>query len=164
MSLAMMRAERDEFLLARHTGVMVVAGGGRIYSMPVWYDYQPGGTFGFVLNDDARRIQAIDAPDCEIGLTVHDESDQVPAFVTVFGAPVVNREFEPADLSRLWPTMVQALGGEEIAQRYVALGGDHWLRQREGARPGSRRVEMAPERWTSCDYAKTDRMGQVLHG
>ena len=149
----MTKAERDQFLLAHDTGVMIVQGGGELYSMPVWYDYEPDGTIGFVINHDVRRLAALEDPSSVIGLTVHNEDGRLPAFVTVFG-PVTNRDLQPEDLGRVWPVMCRALGGEENASRYVSLGSDAYLRGVEPSSTGGRRVEMQPARWTSCDYAK----------
>lgn len=165
MSLAMSPAERDEFLLARFTGVMIVQGGGEIYSMPVWYDYEPGGTFGFVINEGARRLSAIDEPDCVVGLTVHEDAGRTPSFVSAFGLVCVNRTLRPEDLARVWPVMCRALGGEDIASRYVALGSDAYLRgiEQPTAVEG-RRVEMRPTRWTSCDYAKSRERADEVFG
>lgn len=165
MSLAMTKAERDTFLLARDTGVMIVHGGDELYSMPVWYDYEPGGTIGFVINEGARRLAALDDPNSRIGLTVHHEDGRVPAFVTAFGPVTVNRTLGPDDLARVWPVMCRALGGEEVASRYVALGSDAYLRGLD--RPtsvGGRRVEMLPDRWTSCDYAKAGERAEQIFG
>jgi hypothetical protein len=166
MSLAMTKTERDEFLLARETGVMIAIGGGAAFAVPVWYDYEPGGTIGFVCNEGSRRLAAIDAPGAEVGLTVHHEANRMPAFVTAFGPVVRNHPLDGADLARLLPTMVRALGGEQVVQRYVASGGDRWVRGLDTSSPATpRRIEMAPTRWNSCDYSKAaDRLQQIFNG
>lgn len=164
MSLVMSREERDRFLLDHHTGVMVVIGGGHVYSAPVWYDYAPGGTIGFVLTEGSRRLDALDDTDAQVGLTVHDETDRAYAFVSVFGPVVVNRPVEGADLNRYWPVVAHALGGEDVAQRWLRLGADAYLRGGErGEIQQNRRIEVRPERWNSCDYRKAGpRFDEVL--
>lgn len=164
MSLVMSRAERERFLLDHHTGVMVVIGGGQTYSAPIWYDYQPGGTVGFVLTEGSRRLAALDDPDAQVGLTVHDETDRAFAFVTVFGPVVVNRPVEGADLNRYWPVVMHALGGEDVAQRWLRLGGDRYLRGGpKGEIQQNRRIEVQPERWNTCDYRKSgERFREVV--
>lgn len=165
MSLAMSPTERDEFLLARVTGVMIVQGAGELFSTPVWYDYEPGGSFGFVVNEGARRLVAIDDPGCIIGVTVHEDAGPTPSFVTAFGPVCVNRTLKPEDLARVWPVMCRALGGEDVATRYVQFGSDAYLRGVDQPRAvEGRRVEMRPARWTSCDYAKAGERADQIFG
>src|SRR4029077_6929546 len=48
-SLAMSRAQREEFLAATRVGVVSIADGNRgPLAVPVWYRYTPGGTLRFV--------------------------------------------------------------------------------------------------------------------
>jgi len=48
MSFAMNAAEREQFLAGVHVGVLGVAAGEERgpLTVPVWYDYQPGGQAG----------------------------------------------------------------------------------------------------------------------
>lgn len=61
MSLAMSAAEQQELLAGLHVGVLSVAAGERRgpLTVPVWYEYQPGGRLSVVTGQDVDPAERL---------------------------------------------------------------------------------------------------------
>jgi PPOX class probable F420-dependent enzyme len=140
VSLTMTETEREQFLAAPRVGVLSVAAGERgPITVPVWYDYQPGGTVSVITGRSTRKALAIQAAG-RMSLCVQDEQPPY-RYVSVEG-PVVTGEPGPSD----------RLG---MARRYLGTeGGDQFVAANPD--PGGEMIvlRMSPERWTAQDFGK----------
>ena len=58
MSLAMTKQEREAFLAEVHVGVISIEEAGRgPLTVPIWYDYQPGGELWLITDRGSRKGQ-----------------------------------------------------------------------------------------------------------
>lgn len=140
MSLAMTAAEQQEFLAGLHIGVLsVVAGERGPLTVPVWYEYQPGGRLSVVTGRHSRKAQAIRAAG-RMSLCAQDEN--LPyKFVSVEG-PVTGEDVDPAE--RL--AMARRYLGTELGDQYVTSNPDP---------DGEMMVfRMTPQRWVGVDFGK----------
>ncbi len=141
MSLAMSKAEREEFLAGVHVGVLsVLAGDDRgPLAVPVWYDYQAGGRVSVITGRTSRKGRAIAAAG-RMTLCVQDEN--VPyRYVSVEG-PVASEELDPAE--RL-----------AMARRYLGTeGGDYYVASNPDPDRENLMFRMSPGHWVSVDYGK----------
>jgi nitroimidazol reductase NimA-like FMN-containing flavoprotein (pyridoxamine 5'-phosphate oxidase superfamily) len=143
MSIVMSEAEREEFLAGVHVGIVSIAEDGRgPLSVPVWYDYEPGGDVWFVTPADSRKAGLLDEG-ARLSLCAQSE-ELPPKYVSVEG-PVT--AIDPADPSTHVTPMAQRYLGDELGAAYV-----------EGTRgegsPDEIVVRVKPERWFSADFAK----------
>ena len=143
MSIVMSEGERQEFLAGVHVGIVSIAEDGRgPLSVPVWYDYEPGGDVWFVTPADSRKAGLLDEG-ARISLCAQSE-ELPPKYVSVEG-PVT--EIKTADASTHVTPMAQRYLGEELGAAYV-----------EGTRTEDADdevvVRIRPERWLSADFAK----------
>jgi hypothetical protein len=132
-------AEREEFLVGVHVGVLSVALGaaGRTLAVPVWYSYQTGGLATVVTGRGSRKAAAIRAAD-RFGLCVQDDSPPY-RYVSVEGPLVGEEAVDPAE--RL-----------AMARRYLGVAdGDRYIT--DNPDPGRENVafRMRPEGWLSQD-------------
>ncbi len=138
----MSAAEREEFLIGVHVGVLSVAVGtaGQTLAVPVWYNYQPGGLLTVLTGRRSRKAAAIRAAG-RFGLCVQDDKPPY-CYVSVEGPVVSEEELDPAE--RL-----------AMARRYLGTaGGDRYVT--DNPDPGRKNVafRMRPERWLSQDQGK----------
>jgi PPOX class probable F420-dependent enzyme len=141
MSLAMNRAERESFLAATRVAVLSVTAPGRgPLSVPVWYDYEPGGVVRVVTMGTSRKAKLMR----EAGrATLCVQSDALPyKYVSVEG-PVT---FGQPDPVRDVQNVTYRYLGEQMGATY--------LQMTAAARPQMVLVELHPVRWTSEDYSK----------
>ncbi|QWF80854.1 pyridoxamine 5'-phosphate oxidase [Amycolatopsis sp. CA-230715] len=140
MSFVMSAEEREQYFSEVHVGVLAVSRGGRApLTVPVWYDYEPGGEVLIWMHRDSVKDVSIRKAG-QFSLLAQTET-QPYKYVTAEGPVVANDE--P-------PTREQALriagryGTQDEAQSYVdgALGADSVL------------VRMRPTRWLSNDQSK----------
>jgi nitroimidazol reductase NimA-like FMN-containing flavoprotein (pyridoxamine 5'-phosphate oxidase superfamily) len=141
MSLTMSVEEREQFLAGLHVGVLsVTAGGGRgPLTVPVWYDYYPGGPVNVITGRSSRKGQAIAAAG-RMSLCAQDENPPY-RYVSVEG-PVV---FEELDLDERLA----------MARRYLGTdGGDRYVADNPDSDGENVVIRMTPEHWLSVDYGK----------
>jgi nitroimidazol reductase NimA-like FMN-containing flavoprotein (pyridoxamine 5'-phosphate oxidase superfamily) len=144
MSLVMTQAECEAFLAELHVAIISVAEEGRgPLTVPIWYNYEPGGEIKLWTGGNARKVKLMRQAG-RFSLCVQKETRPYK-YVSVEG-PVV--AIEPIDLERdLRPLVYRYLGPEE-GQRYLdSLGGPT-------AGTGDLVICMRPERWNSLDFAK----------
>jgi nitroimidazol reductase NimA-like FMN-containing flavoprotein (pyridoxamine 5'-phosphate oxidase superfamily) len=142
MSFAMNAAEREQFLAGVHVGVLGVAAGEERgpLTVPVWYDYQPGGLVSVITGRGSRKGQAIRAAG-RMSLCAQDE-DPPYRYVSVEG-PVVIEELELNE--RL-----------AMARRYLGTeGGDRYVASTADTAGEMMMFRMTPEHWFSVDYGKS---------
>ena len=140
--MSMTTEEKQAFLADVHVGVLALNEPGRgPLTVPVWYDYEPGGDLWFLTGKDSRKGRLIE-PGTRLSLCV--QTEEAPyRYVMVEGA--VNDVRAPDD--ELEPMAVRYLGaemGRAYAQNSAAEGGASIV------------VRVRPERWLAVDYSKSN--------
>ncbi len=135
----MSASQREEFLAGVHVGVISVARAeGPPLTVPIWYQYEPGGDVVVQTGPESLKFRLLDAAG-EFSLVAQNETPPYQ-YVSVSGPVVaVERETSRADL-------------EAMAYRY--LEGDaaaDYLRQVENLAVAT--LHMRPQRWYSVDYS-----------
>jgi nitroimidazol reductase NimA-like FMN-containing flavoprotein (pyridoxamine 5'-phosphate oxidase superfamily) len=144
MSLAMTKQEREAFLADVHVGVISIEEAGRgPLTVPIWYDYQPGGELWIITDRGSRKGKALDAAG---RFSLCAQTETVPyKYVTVEG-PIV--AVEPTDPERVARPMAHRYLGREMGDAYL----EATRAQAERGDPVCYR--MRPEHWLTVDYAK----------
>lgn len=142
MSLAMNADEREQFLAGLHVGVLSVVTGDERgpLTVPVWYEYQPGGQVSVITGRNSRKGQAIRAAG-RMSLCAQDEQPPY-RYVSVEG-PVAIEELDPAE--RL--AIARRYLGPELGDQYVASNHD----------PDGEMImlRLSPKHWLALDYGKS---------
>jgi PPOX class probable F420-dependent enzyme len=136
---AFTETERQEFLAAKRVGVLSVdATGGRPpASVPIWYDYAPGGDVRIMTGASSRKARLIERAGV-VTLVVQREEPPYQ-YVVVEGTVVETTNPAPADLQ------------EAIAIRYLGEeGGRAFVRSMEGVEEVL--FTIRPDRWLSADF------------
>ncbi len=135
---AFTETECQEFLTAKHIGVLSVAADGRPpASVPIWYDYTPGGNIRINTGASSRKARLIERAGA---VTLVVQREELPyQYVVVEGTLV--------ETTRPAPVEVQ----EAIAIRYLGEeGGRAFVRSMEGIEEVLFTVR--PDRWLSADF------------
>jgi PPOX class probable F420-dependent enzyme len=132
--------ERQEFLADKHVAVLSVAAtdGRPPASVPIWYDYSPGGDIRIGTGASSRKARLIERAGV-VTLVVQREEPPYQ-YVTVEGTVVgvVN------------PAPVEVL--EAIAVRYLGEeGGRAFVRSMEGVEEVLYTIR--PDRWVTADFS-----------
>jgi hypothetical protein len=132
--------ERQRFLADLHVGIVSIPEDGRgPLTVPVWYDYEPGGELRFVTARTSRKGRLLEKAR-RFSVCVQTETSPY-AYVSVEG-PIVG--IEKSDL-------------RPIARRYLGTeGGDAYIAETPGEHDDNVLVRMRPERWLAVDYSKTE--------
>lgn len=130
--------EKQTFLAEPHVGIVSIPrpDAGPL-TVPVWYDYRPGGPLWFITPRHSRKGRLL-----EVGVRISlcAQSEQLPyRYVSVEG-PVTS--LEPLT-DELLPMAVRYLG-EEQGRAYVATA----VAEEDVV------VRVEPERWLAVDYGK----------
>jgi nitroimidazol reductase NimA-like FMN-containing flavoprotein (pyridoxamine 5'-phosphate oxidase superfamily) len=144
MSLAMTKQEREAFLADVHVGVISIEEAGRgPLTVPIWYDYEPGGELWILTDRASRKGKALDAAG---RFSLCAQTETVPyKYVTVEG-PIV--AVEPTDPEGVGRPMAHRYLGPELGDQYLeATSADEASRE-------SVCYRMRPEHWLTVDYAK----------
>lgn len=142
MSQNMSRAEREQFLAGVHVGVLSIAAGGSSgpLTVPVWYNYRPGGLVTVTTGRGTRKARAVRAAG-RLSLCAQDERPPYK-YVTVEGPAVI----EEVDLAERL----------DMARRYLGTeGGDAFITANPGADGGDIAIRMTPEHWLTADFSKS---------
>lgn len=137
-STAMTAEEKQQFLTEPHVGVLSIPrpDAGPL-TVPVWYDYEPGGELWFLTGRESRKGRLL-----EVGTRVSlcAQTETAPyQYVSVEG-PV---------------TALDQAGDELLPMAIRYLGETQGKAYAEHSRePDSVVVRMAPERWLAVDYRK----------
>ena len=131
--------ERQEFLAAKHVAVLSVAADGRPpASVPMWYDYTPGGHIRINTGAGARKSKLIERAGAVTLVVQHEEPPY--QYVVVEGTVV----------DTTTPTPVEVR--EEIAARYLGEEGGRAF-VREMAAQKTMLFTVRPDRWLSADFS-----------
>ena len=133
-------SERQEFLAGKHVGVLsVVAADGRPpASVPIWYDYAPGGNIRINTGASSRKARLVERAGA-VTLTVQRE-DPPYQYVVVEGSVV--------DITKPAPVEVR----EAIAIRYLGEdGGREFVRSMGNA--DSVLFTIRLDRWLTADFS-----------
>jgi PPOX class probable F420-dependent enzyme len=131
-------AERQEFLAATHVAVLSVAADGRPpASVPIWYDYTPGGNIRITTGSSSRKARLIERAGA-VTLVVQREEPPYQ-YVVVEGSVVDTTTPAPADVR------------EAIAIRYL---GEEGGRAFVSSMAGVEEVlfTIRPDKWLSADF------------
>lgn len=131
--------EREEFLAAKHVAVLSVAANGRPpASVPMWYDYTPGGNILINTGAGARKSKLIERAGA---VTLVVQNEELPyQYVVVEGTVVETTTPTPAEVR------------ETIAIRYLGEeGGREFVRSMEGQE--SVLFTIRPDRWITADFS-----------
>jgi len=142
----MTKAEREAFLADTHVAVISVAQSGRApLTVPVWYDYEPGGVVRFVTDESARKTALLRASG-RMSLCVQTETPPYK-YVSVEGPITIDQP----DLERDENQVAYKYLGKQLGDWYLAQVAEM---RRNGAFTRPILVSLTPERWLSVDYAK----------
>jgi PPOX class probable F420-dependent enzyme len=134
-------SERQEFLAAKHVAVISVAAtdGRPPASVPIWYDYTPGGNIRITTGASRRKARLIKQNGA---LTLVVQNEEPPyRYVSVEGSVVDVTEPTPPEV------------GEEIAVRYLGEeAGRAFAQSLEGE--ATVLFTIRPDRWFSVDYSE----------
>lgn len=136
---AFSETERQEFLADKHVGVLSVAAteGRPPASVPIWYDYTPGGNVRIMTGASSRKARLIKQAGA-VTLVVQREEPPYQ-YVVVEGTVVETTNPAPADLQ------------ESIANRYLGEeGGRAFVQSMEGVEEVL--FTIRPDRWLSADF------------
>ncbi len=130
--------ERQEFLADKHIAVLSVAAYGRPpASVPIWYDYSPGGNIRIATGAASRKARLIERAGA-VTLVVQREEPPYQ-YVVVEGTVVATDKPAPADVQ------------EAIAIRYLGEeGGRAFIRSMEGVEEVM--FTIRPDRWLTADF------------
>lgn len=133
-------SERQEFLEAKHVGVLSVAAdeGRPPASVPIWYDYAPGGNIRINTGAASRKAKLIERAGV-VTLVVQRE-DPPYQYVVVEGTVV--------ETTRPTPLAVR----EEIAIRYLGEEGGRAFVS-SIANQESVLFTVRPDRWITADFS-----------
>ena len=138
----MTKSEREAFLADVHVGVVSVSEPGRgPLSVPVWYQYAPGGAVRFSTGAASRKAAAMRATG-RATLLVQTETApykyvSVEGPVRVLGAPDYEHDLRATAVRYLVPQMAEVYLASLATEHDAAV-----------------MVELTPERWLTVDYAK----------
>ncbi|SOX52654.1 pyridoxamine 5-phosphate oxidase [Mycobacterium ahvazicum] len=133
-------SERQEFLEAKHVGVLSVAAddGRPPASVPIWYDYAPGGNIRVNTGASSRKAKLIERAGV---VTLVVQREELPYQYVVVEGTVV-------DTAKPAPLVVR----EEIAIRYLGEeGGRAFVSSMENDE--SVLFTVRPDRWITADFS-----------
>jgi PPOX class probable F420-dependent enzyme len=131
--------ERQEFLAAKHVAVLSVAADDRPpASVPMWYDYTPGGNIRVNTGASSRKAKLIERAGAVTLVVQHEEPPY--QYVVVEGTVV--------DITSPTPPDVR----EAVAVRYLGEeGGRAFVKSLEGR--DSVLFTIRPDRWITADFS-----------
>jgi uncharacterized protein len=137
---AFSETERQEFLAAKHIAVLSVAAtdGRPPASVPIWYDYTPGGNIRVNTGVAARKSKLIERAGV---VTLVVQREELPyQYVVVEGTVVDTTTPTPLDVR------------EAIAIRYLGEEGGRAFVRAIADRPGVL-FTIRPDRWITADFS-----------
>jgi PPOX class probable F420-dependent enzyme len=136
---AFTETQRQDFLAALHVGVLSVAADGRPpASVPIWYDYTPGGDIRFNTGPGTRKAKLIERAGA---VTLVVQREEPPYQYVVVEGTVI-------DITKPTPLDVR----EAIAIRYLGEeGGREFVRSLD--EQDSVLFTIRPDRWITADFS-----------
>ncbi|MEU9253696.1 pyridoxamine 5'-phosphate oxidase family protein [Streptomyces sp. NPDC048270] len=140
--MALSRTEREQFLAEPHIAALAVSAGDdrAPLTVPIWYQYSPGGDIWIMTGRDSRKAELIEAAG-RFSLMV-DQVEPTIRYVSVEG-PVVSTA--PALREQLVEVSARYLPAEKV-DGYVD---DAWKNHGEQVV-----IHMRPSRWVSADLGQ----------
>ena len=139
MSMNMSKAEREAFLAGLHVGVVSVAEPGKgPLTVPIWYDYVPGGDVWMITGRTSIKGKLFQSVD-RISLCAQTESPPYQ-YVSIEG-PISITDLAAGQLEQM---AIRYLG-EQQGKAYAAASGEAG---------NSIVVSITPETWYTIDYNK----------
>lgn len=137
--MALTTADREAFLAQPHIGALAIASGPdrAPLTLPIWYQYTPGGELWFMIEKRSRKTPLIEAAG-RVSLMV-DRVEPTVRYVSVEG-PVVKTE--PGTEAQLREMAGRYLTGERLDAYLKFAFTDH---------SDQFAVTMRPEHWYSSD-------------
>jgi len=144
----MTRAEREAFLAEARVGFVSFArGDGGALTVPLWYDYEPGGEVVIMMEQGSLKHRLLEkAP--RFGICV--QSEERPYRYASAEGPVVSTT--PLEEERELRHIARRYFGEELGHAYADMS----LAGLGESNSSAIAVRMRPERWASVDYRKRD--------
>jgi nitroimidazol reductase NimA-like FMN-containing flavoprotein (pyridoxamine 5'-phosphate oxidase superfamily) len=144
MSLKMTKQEREAFLADLHVGVISIDEPGRgPLTVPIWYDYEPGGELWVITDRGSRKGKLLDAAG---RFSICAQTEAPPyKYVTVEG-PIVSAD--ATNMEDVGRSMAHRYLGPELGDQYVEAT------RAEAERGDTVCYRMRPEHWLTVDYAK----------
>ena len=140
--MPMTKAEREAFLKEPRIAILALTEQQRgPLAVPVWYDYEPGGSLWFLTQRKSHKGRLI-AVSSRISLCTQDEEPPY-RYVNVEG-PVT--AIEPYKIEPDTLAMATRYLGEEGGRKYTEA------MRAKGAEAGGIKVVMQPERWLTVNY------------
>jgi len=136
MPPTMTSEEREVFLAEVHVAILAVAGedGRAPLTVPIWYEYRPGGEVAIVTDRDSRKTELIRRAG-RVSLCVQDERPPY-RYASVEG-PVTAIDDDVTDEQR-----------RSVAARYLgAEGADAFIASTAEVTGSSVRIVVRPEHW-----------------
>lgn len=131
-------AERQQFLADKHIAVLSVAANGRPpASVPIWYDYTPGGNIRINTGVNNRTAKLVTAAGM---VTVVVQREELPYQYVVVEGTVIDAA-NPAPIEARQAIAVRYLGEE---------GGREFVRHGDSA--DAVLFTIRPDRWRSVDF------------
>src|SRR5262245_34977759 len=132
--------EKQHFLADLHVGVLAINDPSHgPLTVPVWYDYTPGGELWFLTGPTSRKGRLL-KKGTRVSLCAQTETPPYK-YVSVEG-PVV--AIEPADREKDGRPMARRYLGEKLGDQYTDSGNT----------ADSVVVRVRPEQWLAVDYGK----------
>jgi PPOX class probable F420-dependent enzyme len=142
MTYAMSRPERERFLAEPRVGVLSVVENGAPLTVPIWYEYRPGGPVTVITGRESRKARAVQAGSA-LSLCAQDERWPY-RYVTVSGHATISGPASHA----FQRAVAERYLGAEGAEQYM-----EWINQ-SGEVDDQIMIEMTPSKWLSVDYSK----------
>jgi nitroimidazol reductase NimA-like FMN-containing flavoprotein (pyridoxamine 5'-phosphate oxidase superfamily) len=132
--------EREEFLAALHVGVLSVSSGGERppASVPIWYDYVPGGDIRISTGAKSRKARLIE----QAGAVTLVAQQEAPPYQYVVVEGTVVDTVTPTPYEVQEQTAIRYLGDE---------GAREFLKSMEGLE--SVLYVIRPDRWLTADFS-----------
>ncbi len=135
---AMSNEERESFLAGLHVGMIgIERADGPPLTVPIWYDYTPGGELWVIMSRSSLKGRLIDASG-RFSLCAQQEEPPYK-YVSVEGPATIRSCDVEADLRPMARRYLGQVGGDGYADG-AASDGDSVV------------VSMTPQRWFSVDY------------
>ena len=139
---AMTKAEKESYLADLHVGVLAInePGAGPL-TVPIWYDYEPGGNLWMITGTNSRKGKLLNLGD---RISLAAQSENAPYKYVSIEGPIV--EIKNSSNEELLSMATRYLGEEQ---------GKAYANGNSSVSDGlSVIVSVKPERWLAVDYSK----------
>lgn len=139
MPFTMTKAEREQFLSDLHVGIISIARPGKgPLSVPIWYDYEPGGEVWMITGRDSLKGRLLREAE---RATLCVQTEAPPYSYVMVEGPFTISAPEEGQLLHMAVRYLGEKGGKRYAEGSVG-DGDSVI------------VSIRPETWMTVDYSK----------